>query len=398
MTGRPDPGLLAGMRVLELTQRYPPALGGVERYVERLARGLGDAGASVEVVTSDVIRDRPFTRGAAGRSEGTTSVRRHRGYLVAPAPNGVGVVVPGMVRDVLGGKIDLVHAHAFGHFPLWAGRLAQRLRGVPFVVTPHSDPGTGSFAGRVWSRSQAVATLRDADAVVALSRIEASWLTRLGVRPERVRVIPAGIDLEEFRDLSRDGRGTGLPTLLFVGRLDPGQKGLEPLVRALALLPREFPAQLRLVGEDWGGLAPAVALARRLGVAERLVLLGAMPRADLLREYAAATLVVLPSLFDSFPVVLLEAMATGLPVVATRVGGVPEIVEDGRSGLLVRPGDARALADAIAAMLGDATLRARCSDAGRRRAAEFDWTALVPRYVELFREVAARSRSARQSR
>lgn len=387
MSDLSGPSPLRGLRILELTERYPPALGGVERHVERLVRELTGAGATVEVVTSDLVREKPFTRRAFPPSSGPVPVRRHRSTLAVHAPHGVGIVVPGMVADALRSRVDVVHAHAFGHFPLWAGRLAQGLRGLPLVVTPHSDPGRGTPASRLWSRSVAWATVRGADRTIALSRLEAAWLVHLGVRPERISVIPAGIDVGEFETLPpRTPRSDG-PVVLFVGRLDPAQKGLEPLVRAMALLPANLNACLRLVGEDWGGLVRTLSLARTLGIGHRVTALGALSRGELLREYASADLFVLPSLFDSFPVVVIEAMAARLPVVATRVGGVPEMVDEGRSGLLVPPGDSAALSEAIRDALSDSALRTRWGEEGRRRASRFDWSTLRPGFVQLFSEV-----------
>jgi glycosyltransferase involved in cell wall biosynthesis len=390
MSGRADAAPLRGIRILELTQRYPPALGGVERYVERLAEELARAGATVEVVTSDLDRDEPFTRGRFPAPSGPVSVRRHRAYLAASAPHGTGIVIPGMLREALRSDVDVVHAHAFGHFPLWVGQLARALRGPRLVVTPHSDPGSGTPLAGPWSRFVARTAIRGADRTVALSRLEASWLTGLGVRPERIRVIPAGIDLAEFASLPPRKPHSEGPVVLFVGRLDLAQKGLGSLVRAMALLPRDLEARLRVVGADWGGRGPTISLARSLGISDRVETTGAVSRSALLAEYASADLFVLPSLFDSFPVVVIEAMAAALPVVATRVGGVPEEVEDGRSGLLVPPGDPPALAEAIRIVLSDPALRARFAAEGSRRAPRFSWPAIVPEYVRLFSEICDR--------
>lgn len=378
---------LAGLRVLELTQRFAPALGGVERHVERLAIELTRAGASVEVVTSDLSRDQPLTRGRFPAIDGPVAVRRHRATLLAPLPHGSGVAIPGMVLDALRSSADVVHAHAFGHFPLWVGQLSSALRGTRLIVTPHSDPGSGMPLARVWSRYVARTSVRGADRTVALSRIEAEWLTRLGVRPERIRVIPPGIDVAEFESIPARATNARGPAILFVGRLDAAQKGLATLVRAVAQVPSGLRARLRMVGQDWGGLERTLSLARSLGIADRVDALGAVSRADLLREYARAELLVLPSRFDSFPVVVLEAMAAGLPVVATRVGGVPEVVEEGKSGLLVPPENPAALAEAIGTVLSDRALGVRFGVEGRRRAVRFDWSIVAGEYVRLFTEV-----------
>jgi D-inositol-3-phosphate glycosyltransferase len=232
-------------------------------------------------------------------------------------------------------------------------------------------------------------TLQGADRVIALTPGEASRLARWGVDPERIRVIPNGLDLEEFAGvLARpNGAPQGEPVILYVGRIYPEQKGLDTLLEAFGIVARGNRSQLRLVGEDWGGLDAVRRLARRAGVEDRVHATGTVSRADLLAEYAGANLLVLPSHFDSFPFVLLEAMASGLPVVATRVGGIPEVAIHGTTAVLVPPGDPPALAEAIGRVLADPALGARLGAAGRQRAESYSWDRVIPQYLSLLAEV-----------
>ena len=387
MTRGARTGASPGPRILELTQRYPPALGGVERHVEQLVRELAREGWPVEVVTTDLRRDRPFARGLAGPDAGPAPVRRHRAVRWASAPHGLGIGAPGMLADALRTRADIVHAHAFGYFPTWAGRIVRDVRGVPLVITPHSDAGSGSAASHLYASAVARSTLRRADRVVALTRLEAAGLAGLGVDERRIRVIPNGIDLEEFASLTPRRPATRPPTVLYVGRLYPEQKGLETLVAAFASIARGHPAQLRLVGEDWGGLARVRESAREGGITDRVVATGPLERKELLEEYARAEVLVLPSRFEPFGIVLLEAMAAGLPVVASRVGGIPEVVDAGTTGILVPPGQPAPLAEAIASLLDDPARAAQLGAAGRRRAEQYSWSRIAPEYLRLFREL-----------
>ena len=381
---RPGTASIQGRRIVELTQRFPPALGGVERHVEHLARGLAGEGAVVHVVTTDLRRDRPFERDRFPSGSPPLSVRRHRAVRWTIAPHGIGIAAPGMLVDALGEDADVYHAHAFGYFPTWVGRWVRDVKRRPLVVTPHSDPGSGSVLSRAFHRATARATLARADRVIALTRSEADWLATLGVARDRVRVIPNGIDLEEFSGLRRLRPDAAPPTILFVGRIYPEQKGLVHLVEAFARLPERLGARLRLVGEDWGGAAQIRGIAERRGVASRLSVVGPLDRPALLREYGAADLFVLPSLFEPFGIVLLEAMASGLPIVATEVGGIPEVVDEGRTALLVRPADVDALSAAMRRVLEDASLALSLGREGRSRAERFAWPRLMPAYRELF--------------
>lgn len=379
------------MRLLELTQRFPPAIGGVETHVEALTREMIARGMDVEIATTDLVRDRPFERFRAPPVQSVGTVRRHRARQLFPAPHGLGIIAPGLLVDGLSARADVIHAHAFGYFPTWVGALRRRLGRSPLVISPHADRGAGTPSSRRYARGVARGTLRAADRVVALTATERRLLVELGVDEHRLSVIPNGIDLGEF-DPSPLGSsidlGSAPARLLFVGRVYPSQKGLLPLVHAFARLPRDTPAELRIVGEDWGGAEPVRAAARRLGISDRLVLLGGLPRAAVVREYCSADVVVVPSLFEPFGIVLLEAMAAGVPLVASDVGGIPDVVENERTGLLVPPGDVLALSTAIERLLRDAPLRRKLAVAAHERVQAYSWAALAPRWERLFRDVS----------
>ncbi|OLB15188.1 MAG: hypothetical protein AUH07_03240 [Gemmatimonadetes bacterium 13_2_20CM_70_9] len=166
----------------------------------------------------------------------------------------------------------------------------------------------------------------------------------------------------------------------------PRQKGLDYLVKALAQLPPQRRVRLVVVGEDWGGVADLRSLARTLGIEDRILFKGLLARDEVLRAYASADVFVLPSLFEPFGIVLLEAMAAGLPVVASRVGGIVDVVEDGKTGLLVPPRNPQAIADAIERLLSNPTLRQRMGAEARMRAPAYSWEELVPRILEVYRE------------
>jgi glycogen(starch) synthase len=375
------------MRILEVTHRYPPALGGVEIQVEAIARGLVGRGHSVEVVTTDLARDRPLTRLPTQIPAGAVSVRRHRAIRTFPAPHGLGLVAPGMALDLLRTPADVVHAHAFGMAPTWMAAFARRRTAIPLVVETHVDGGRGTPGWWTYARAVARATLAPADRVVAHTGLETDLLVALGVPRPKVARIPNGIDLDEFADLPPRPRGAEGVALLFVGRLYPEQKGLEPLVRAVARVPSSVPLALRIVGEDWGGRDLVLRLAREGHVEGRVTLTGPLSRPDLLAEYARADVLVLPSLFDCTPIVLMEAMAASLPIIASHVGGIPEVVTEGEDAILCPPNDPDALAEAFQALARDPTTRARLGATGRRNVERFSWDRVLPLWIDLFDQV-----------
>lgn len=376
------------MKVIELTQRYPPALGGVELHVQTIARSLSGLGHEVEIITSDLARDRPFSRLPHTPSSESFPVRRHRSFRGIPAPHGLGIVAPGMASDLVSTRADVVHAHAFGMAPTWIAAAVRRLRRMPLVVETHMDAGRGTPGWWTYARAVARFTLRPADRVVVQTRTESALVAALGIPTERIARISDGIDLGEFAGMS-PRENPDPTTVLFVGRLYPEQKGLIPLLHAFALLPPALGLHLRLVGEDWGGRPIVERLAREHGLGDRITLTGPLPRAALLQEYARADLFVLPSLFEPYGIVLMEAMAAGLPIVATRVGGVPEVVEEGKNALLVPPGNPIELAKAMELLAREREKRRSFARAGQERVQQFSWTRIIPQWVRLLEQMVA---------
>ncbi|MFQ5762511.1 MAG: glycosyltransferase family 4 protein, partial [Candidatus Bathyarchaeia archaeon] len=217
--------------------------------------------------------------------------------------------------------------------------------------------------------------------------------SRLGVDGERVVMIPNGLDHSLFDNAGSPEvfrRKWSIPEelILYVGHIS-ARKGLTYLVRALPKVVAEHPnAKLVLVGVDRGWLQRLRAIARREGVEDSLVYTGYLPDSDLSAAYSAADLFVIPSLHEAFGLVLLEAMGFGVPVVATRAGGIPYVVEDGREGLLVRPGSSRELAEAMLRVLGDRGLAATLRSNGLRKAHSWpSWDEVADQTLAVYRSL-----------
>ncbi|MCI4370984.1 MAG: glycosyltransferase family 4 protein, partial [Thermoplasmata archaeon] len=202
--------------------------------------------------------------------------------------------------------------------------------------------------------------------------------------------IPPGIDLEAWSHPEGEHAAVALPDrfLLYAGRIAPN-KGLPVLLRAFAMLPKSGRPALVLMGRDWGERPALEQLAHDLGISSEIVWLG---HVDSLAEYRAvfrrASMFVLPSEWEAFGLVLLEAMAARVPIVASAVGGVPEVLEGGRSGRLIPYGAVDPLASAIGTLLGDDGERSRLVQAGAERVAGLTWARAVERHRALYRELA----------
>ena len=281
-----------------------------------------------------------------------------------------------LARDVRRGRIQVVHTYGFyaNVFGLPAARLAQ----APLIVASIRDIGDHLSATRRWLQRL---TCRLADCVLVNADAVRQRLVAEGFPAAKVVVIPNGINLGGFS--SHQGRDTlrralGLPAfgplVTVVSRLTP-MKGIEHFLEAAERIAKRLPeARFLVVGDcepspgQSSYRATLEAHAARRGLADRVLFLGF--RSDVADLLAASTVSVLPSLSEGLSNVLLESMAVGLPVVATRVGGNPEAVEHGVTGLLVAPGDASALAHAVTLLLEHPHL-ARCyGEAARQRVHE----------------------------
>lgn len=193
-----------------------------------------------------------------------------------------------------------------------------------------------------------------------------------------VTVLPNGVSDEWFEAESPERLApTRAPVFLFVGRMD-SQKGLDILLRAIRLV---ADVSLRIVGTGWREKEYR-ALVEQLGIGERTQFLGQLLPNGVRREMQRAAALILPSRAELFGIVLAEAMATGIPTIASSVGGIPEVVQHGLTGLLVPPNDVGALAGAIDTLAHDGELRARLGRAGRVTARSWRWETLGRRTVE----------------
>ncbi|HJY77003.1 MAG TPA: glycosyltransferase family 4 protein [Burkholderiales bacterium] len=279
---------------------------------------------------------------------------------------------------------DLVDAHYFYPDGVAAAMLGRRL-GVPAVITARGTDVNLIAQHRIprrmirWAANQA-------GAIVAVSQALKEKLAALGVERERIHVLRNGVDLELFHPQNRDALRAQLelraPTLLSVGNL-LAFKGHGVAIEALSLL-RDY--ELVIAG-DGPDRAAFEALARECGVSARVRFVGSLSQQDLRRYYCAADALVLASSREGWPNVLLEAMACGTPVIATAVGGVPEIVTSRNAGAVVQERSAPALARAVRELFARPPERA----ATRRFAEEFGWGATTKGQLQLFRQVLAAS-------
>ena len=282
------------------------------------------------------------------------------------------------------------------------GFLWARHRGLPFVVSLKgviadelkNESGLTRALLSIQARWERL-NVRRADVVIAPSRYSADVARReYGLAAEKIAVVPEPIELERWTSLfaAAAPRPRGGPTILCVARMYP-RKRVGDLLEAAALLrPRTPRARVRIVGKgpEW---EDAVRLHAKLGLGESVTLLGDVSRDRLAEEYVSADIFCLPSVQEGFGIVFLEAMAAGLPVVACRAAAIPEVVEDGVTGLLASPRDPAGLARALEALAVDPERARAMGEAGRRVVPAYVPERVAARFLEAVRLGLERGRS-----
>ncbi len=369
------------MRLALVTRRYPPLLGGAEKVLSYLAPALAREGAEVTVLTA---------RGAGLAPREEVEVPGGRLTVVRLATSrarfvGTWLYMRELRRWFDRNAVDLAYVSMLKHDAYVAVGMGNRL-GFPVVLRPEGAGATGDLAWQGWGRfGHAIGRrCREADAVVAISRAVAEELTAAGYDPARIVSLPNGVPVpDEPWRRRHDWREA--PRAVFVGRLAP-EKGLRTLVRAWPTVLAEHPnARLTLVGE--GPERPSLeALIADLGLAGAVDLPGASP--DPGPSLRAADLFLLPSHEEGMSVALLEAMALGVPLVASAIAGNRSLVIDREHGRLAPPGDPEALAGAVLDQWADPDRAATMAAAARGRVVEgYSIAAVARRHLTLFRSL-----------
>lgn len=388
--------------------------GGLNVYVRELARQLARLGVCVDIFTR---RADEATPEIVQLSDRVRVISVEAGPATEIPKDDVFCHLTDFASEVAlfslreGIRYDVVHSHYW--LSGWVAHLLRRYWNAPTVHMFHTmahlkNAVAPGGAQESVMRLQVERRLLDVlDNVIAPNpdeRAEMVW--RLGADNAKICTIPPGIDLDLFQpgDAVAARRRLGLPDnplVLFVGRVD-AMKGIDTLLDGFALLSRRswdgLPPKLVFVGgtlltderrERLGlDLARVAARAEELGVRDDVIFRGSAPQEQLPDYYSAATVCAAPSLYESFGLVAVEAMACGLPVVASRAGGLRFTVEEEVSGLLVPPADPAALAAGLARVIDDRALRGSLQVGARQAAVRFSWQSIGPALLRLYERLA----------
>jgi len=367
------------MRIAILVPGFPPKrAAGTEIATQTMARHLTQRGHEVHVITQ-------LDKGLPTKStdEGFCV---HR--LKAREMRFLGVMLFWIRIFWLLRTIDPEVVHVQSTYITMPALLAKRFLGKPCVVWAQ---GSDIYHPTLLERRLTKSAIKNANAIIALT--EHMRTTMQSLHQRDVLVIPNGIDLERFAHLFKaEARSEllieeGKRIIIFVGRLHP-VKGVKYLIRAMRLITQAAPeARLILLG-DGEEQQNLEALTKELNLENFVTFQGRVSNTETPRFMVASDILVLPSLSEGFPVVVLEAMACGLPIVATDVRGVSEIVADDQNGFTVQPENPEAIADRVLQLLRDEKLRSKIGENNRCHVEQYSWEDVVRRLEAVYESVA----------
>jgi glycosyltransferase involved in cell wall biosynthesis len=372
-------------RITVVASYFYPKIGGLENYAYLLAKNLHEGGEyNISIITSN-YDGRGYQQEVI---DGMTVHRLPIGWKISNTP--VNILWYWQIKKIFAAEQpDIIHLHS--PVPYMSDVAAWAAQERPIVVTYHS----GSMLKNKWPIDIIVGLyeniflpmlFRRANAIVAISQDFAK--RKFPQFMEKTYFIPTGVDLGRFKKTPLP-RGTDVVT--FIGRIEhtSSWKGIEQLLQAMVLVIRHRPeAKLELVG---GGDALGYyrQRAQELGIGPSVIFSGPQLGQKLVEAHQRASVIVLPSTSDSeaFSITLVEAMASGRPIIGTDIGGTPQVIDDGKNGLLVPPKDPGALAHAIERVLGDKELATHLADCGAERAQGFAWGIQAKKYSDLFKKI-----------
>jgi len=376
---------IAFMRILHISKKYPDAIGGDAHVVRSLELHQESAGHDVIILTADT---REVRRKRNVRVFGIHDTAAHLDRITPKRMISLACFLFTSIRVMAAEKPAIIHTHSaelgfFASFP-------ARLLGIPVIQTCHGicfndksfsplKRGVEAFLLK-YGIFECITTV-DGSSVPAFSKLGIS----------RVRYVPNGVDSALFK-VHRNESPRPQMQFLCVGRLEH-QKGLDILIAAASVLKKERDDFLiNIVGD--GSLREDLARQISAGSLDRCVqLLGSVPRDELVRQYASSNAFVLPSRWEGMPLTLLEAWSVGLPVIVTKVGGIPEICRDRENALVIPPGDPSQLCRAMRLLMDHPDLGKRIGSEGNRIAREqYSWDRIADSYHLLYLEAIQRNR------
>lgn len=377
------------MEVIQVCPAFFPYRGGLETHVEEISKRLRNSGFGVQIYTTDPTGRLPKKQEIDG-----LKISRFRAF----SPNRVYFFAPGLYSALRRTEnVDVIHAHGYPNFPALATAFARDNNGKPFVFTSHyggydvQTLGTSTWrtvAKKCYNSSMGRYIFSKADAVVTVAEFEKELLKqRFGVDEARIKYIPNGINVQNVKTLKKDDQET--KTILYVGRLEK-YKGIHFLIDAFIKIKSSFPNSRLVIVGSGSYKERLVNLTSCLRLRDSVSFLENISQEHLIHLYLSSSVFITLPQYEPFGISLAEAMASGLPVIATKVGAIPELIQHSRNGFLLDfPPNKEDLIAFITLLLENPDFSAKIGlEARKSILSRFSWEKTVQSLIELYEQLS----------
>ena len=378
------------MKVVQVIPEFPPPLiGGGGYHVYNLTKELVRRGVDVTVFTLNVGNTFLLKKTEVETHFGKAKVFRVPASYI---PKTTYPIAPKLIPLLLKENPDIIHAHGYQVFTTDAALTVSKIKKIPLVLTLHGFPrGFDKLTHRAHFNLIGKETLKWAKKIISVSRMVAHEFRVIGVPKEKIVIIPNGVDLEEYKQLpigdlfrKRLDIKENEKVVLTIGRLEE-IKGFQYLIKALPSIIEEIGStKLVIAGPDFNYGAKLKKLAEETNVQDNVIFYGPINGKEKFEAFSAANIVAVPSLYEGFGMLLLEAMAAGKPLVATNTGAAPEIIQNGKNGVLATLGDVEDLAGKVIKLLSDDQLMYLISQESRKTVEAFNWEKISEHIHKLY--------------
>ncbi|WP_455369469.1 glycosyltransferase family 4 protein [[Eubacterium] cellulosolvens] len=377
------------MRILYLIQRFSPYVGGAENHLHQIVKRL-PPNYEASVIT--------FGPSSKKYQVSKIPVRSYRGFRIHWG-SGFTTISHGMLKDLIRMKPDIIHAHTYGFAHTDLASFISKIKNIPLVVTTHYDRSKTDEISKILLREVydniiGRMTLSLGKKIFAATDYEKNFLvSKFSLNKNKICVVPNGVEFDKFRNLpdpqsmiSQYGLEKSR-VALFVGRIEK-KKGLQYLLQAAPKVVSEFPDfKILIVGPDWGYQNELKKIAQRIEIEDLVIFAGQLSELDLLKAYNLCEFSILPSLGEATGLTILESMAAGRPIVASRLPTISEFVVHKKGGILFEPGNPEKLADSIISLMSNPKLREKLIKNGKFISRQRDWSKIVKMITNIYQKV-----------
>ena len=378
------------MKIAYVTAFYYPTIGGVEQAVKELAERYVKQGHEVHVFTSDWDKNGRIKQ----KEETINGVNVHRHFHILKAAN-FASVFPSLLWSLSKHKFDIIHTHVSGHAHTFFASLIAKLKRTPVIHTTHCPWTTGfrSLIGRilVWLSYNTFnrISFKLTDKIIAITPWEIPFIKKYGGKEKKIIIIPNGVDKIFFEKVKNNEFKKQLNTtnriVLFFGRLNQTKGPDKFVLAAKEILKERKDIIFLIVGPDEGMLDKVKELSNN---DQSIIIYGPIHgKVNIAQMYQSADVYIMPSYREGLPLTLFEAMASGLPIVATQVNGIPYEMSEPENGLFTKYDDIEDIKKKILIILDSNILAERMSTNNIEKAKKYDWDLIAERTMNLYKEV-----------